>query len=56
MYQGKLTGYYTIHDYPDKLRKIKFYDKENDKTLVFLTNNFDLASEDIALLYKNIIN
>lgn len=50
---GKMTGFYTIQDYPDKLRKIKFYDKENDKILIFLTNNFDLDSEDIALLYKN---
>lgn len=50
---GKMTGYYTIQDYPDKLRKIKFYDKKTDKVLIFLTNNFDLAQEDIALLYKN---
>ena len=27
-------------------------DKENGKTLVFLTNNFDLSANDIALLYK----
>ena len=49
---GKLIGYYTSVDYPDKLRKVKFYDKENDKELIFLTNNFDLQALEIALLYK----
>ena len=38
--------------YPDKLRRIKYYDNEKDITLVFLTNNFDLKALDIATLYK----
>lgn len=38
--------------YPDKLRRIKYYDHEKDITLVFLTNNFDLKALDIATLYK----
>lgn len=49
---GKIEGFYTSKDYPKKLRKIKFSDKENGKTLVFLTNNFELSANDIALLYK----
>jgi len=49
---GKLEGYYQLKDYPKKLRRIKYYDAETDKTLVFLTNNFELAATDIALLYK----
>ena len=49
---GKIEGFYTSKDYPEKLRKVKFVDKENGKTLVFLTNNFDLSANDIALLYK----
>lgn len=49
---GKIEGFYTSKDYPKKLRKVKFVDKENGKILVFLTNNFELSANDIALLYK----
>ena len=49
----KLQGFYTIQNYPEKLRRIKFYDAEQDRTLVFLTNNFDLDASKIALLYKH---
>ena len=36
----KLTGFYSSKNYPEKLRRIKFYDIEKDKTIVLLTNNF----------------
>jgi hypothetical protein len=49
----KLTGFYTSKDYPEKLRRIKFYDAERNKTLIFLTNNFELSAMEIAVLYKN---
>jgi hypothetical protein len=49
---GKLTNKKALKNYPNKLRKIKFYDKETNKTFVFLTNNFDLTALQIALLYK----
>jgi len=49
---GKLTGFYVSKDYPDKLRRIKFYDEETDNELIFLSNNFDLMAEEIAMLYK----
>jgi len=49
---GKLESYYPLKYYPDKLRRIKFYDKEQDRTLYFMTNNFDLKAHEIALLYK----
>jgi hypothetical protein len=39
-------------DYPDKLRRVKYYDAETDKHLVFLTNNFLLPAITIAQLYK----
>ena len=47
-----LTGFYAAKDYPDKLRRIKYYDAETDKTLVFLTNNFSLPALTIAELYR----
>jgi hypothetical protein len=49
---GKLEGYYTSKNYPEKLRRIKYYDEERQKQLVFLTNNITLKAIDIALLYK----
>jgi len=49
----KLSGFYVSKDYPEKLRRIKFYDKETGKTLTFLTNNFELSSIEISMLYKN---
>lgn len=49
---GKLEGFYSIQYYPDKLREIKYYDKETDRIFAFMTNNFDLKALEIALLYK----
>ena len=50
---GKLSGFYVSKQYPDKLRRVKYYDEETKRTFVFLTNNFDLSAVHIALLYKN---
>jgi hypothetical protein len=50
---GKLSGFYVSKQYPDKLRRVKFYDEETKRTFVFLTNNFELSAVHIALLYKN---
>jgi len=49
---GKLEGFYSVQYYPDKLRKIKYYDEETERTFEFITNNFDLKAHEIALLYK----
>src|SRR5271154_1734690 len=48
-----LDGHYARQDYPGPLRRIRFRDAETSKTLVFLTNNFDLPALTIATLYKN---
>lgn len=48
----RLTGFYSSKKYPEKLRRIKFYDKEKDKIIVLLTNNFIYNAEIIANLYK----
>ena len=50
---GKLTGFYISQFYPDEIRKVIYYDKETNRTFVYLTNNMKLTSEQIALLYKN---
>jgi len=38
--------------YPIRLRRISFRDEDRKRTLVFLTNNFDIPSETISALYK----
>jgi hypothetical protein len=38
--------------YPEKLRRIKYYDREKQKRFVFLTNNFVLSASTIADIYK----
>ena len=50
---GRLSGFYVSKQYPEKIRRVKFYDAEFNRTFVFLTNNMDLTAEQIALLYKN---
>ena len=46
------SGFYAHKDYPDKLRRIHFYDNETNKRLIFLTNNFTLSAFTIAQLYR----
>jgi len=50
---GKLTGFYVSKDYPEKIRRIKYYNIESKRNFTFLTNNTDLTAGQIALLYKN---
>lgn len=48
-----LTGPKSSGLYPDKLRRVAFFDVENDRRLVFVTNNFALPALTIARLYKS---
>ena len=47
-----LTGPKSKTEYPEPLRRVRFYDRENDRHLIFLTNNFLLPALTIAKLYK----
>jgi len=47
-----LRGFYVKKSYPDKLRRIKYYDSDKKKRLVFLTNNFLLPAVTIADIYR----
>jgi hypothetical protein len=38
--------------YPKRLRRVSFRDESQNRTLVFLTNNFTFPAETIAALYK----
>jgi len=47
-----LEGFYAKKDYPEKLRRIRYFDPTQNKHLVFLTNNFTLPALTIAQLYQ----
>jgi hypothetical protein len=47
-----LKGYFPSRNYPTKLRRIKYFDSQNDKRLTFITNNFSLPAITIANLFK----
>ena len=49
----ELTVYKSRKDYPENMRLVKYYDEEQDRVLMFLTNVTDLTSQQIADLYKN---
>jgi hypothetical protein len=48
----RLTGQNTRTGYPESLRRIKYRDPESGRSLVFLTNAFDLSALMIAELYR----
>lgn len=49
----RMKGHYAARDYPDYLRRVKYYDQEHEVTYVYLTNHFDAQSMEIATLYLN---
>jgi hypothetical protein len=48
----RLQSFYPAKFYPAALRRIRYYDAESEKNLVFLTNNFLLPTLTIARLYQ----
>ena len=48
-----MNNHYASKDYPEKIRRIKFYDQESQKLLVFMTNNFHIKATEVAQLYKH---
>ena len=46
----KLGG--KLHDYPEVLRRIEYYDDEQDRVFVFLTNALSLDALEVANLYR----
>jgi hypothetical protein len=51
--QVELTVFYSKRDFPLRLRRVRFKDPETGKTLVFLSNHFDLPALSICALYKS---
>ena len=51
--EAVIFGDYKAMDvYPEKLRRVKYFDEENGKVYVYLTNNFELTAGQIARIYK----
>jgi hypothetical protein len=48
-----LTSFYPAQDYPAALRRIGYFDAEQSRRFVFLTNNFTLPALTIAELYHS---
>jgi len=47
-----LTGINSAKEYPQRLRRVRYFDQETELDLSFLTNNFTLPALTIAQLYK----
>lgn len=43
----------TLVDYPDELRRVRYFDAEHERSYVYLTNNFLLEALTIAELYRS---
>jgi len=50
---GRLKGHYAAKNYPEKLRRVKFYDAEHQVSYVYLTNHLEAKPLQIAILYLN---
>jgi transposase len=47
-----LSGFYSLKDYPEQLRRVRYFDKDTNDDLTFLTNNFTLPALTVAEFYK----
>lgn len=49
----ELTGFYPSQYYPEPLRLVRYWDEEQKRELVFLTNAMHISALQVAELYKN---
>ena len=49
----ELTGYYPKQYYPEQLRLVRYWDEEQKREFVFLTNATHISALQVAELYKN---
>lgn len=49
----ELTVYKSRKDYPESMRLVRYYDEEQGRGFMFLTNAMNLTAQQIADLYKN---
>ena len=49
----ELTGYYPQKHYPEQFRIVRYWDEEQEREFVFITNAMDISALQVAELYKN---
>ena len=52
-YLIRVTGSKSRKLYPEPMRMVVYYDKENDRGLTFITNCMDISAADVSNLYRN---
>lgn len=48
----QLHGFYACKDYPGRLRRIRYFDTQKNKRLIFLTNHFSLPAFTVGELFR----
>ena len=48
-----LTGFYTQKSYPETIRLVRFWDEEDEREFIYLTNAKHIQALQVAELYKN---
>ena len=48
----RLRGFYSKQGYPEALRRVRFYDSKQERSLVFLTNHFGLTAFQVTEVYR----
>ena len=48
-----LTGFYPKQYYPEPLRLVKYWDEEQEREFIFITNAMHISALQVAELYKN---
>lgn len=49
----ELTGFYTQKSYPETIRLVRFWDEEDEREFIYLTNAKRISALQVAELYKN---
>ena len=50
---GYMAGQLTMEKYPDKIRRVIYFDKDNKKMFIFFTNALTISPVMVAKLYHN---
>ena len=49
----ELSGYYSNKHYPERIRMVKYWDEDDNREFVYLTNAMHISALEVAKLYKN---
>lgn len=49
----ELTGYYPHRNYPEQFRLVRYWDEEQEREFMFITNAMDISALQVAKLYRN---